>query len=24
MVPYKKGDLRFDKVSYNHYGQKKA
>ncbi len=24
MVPYKKSDLRFDKVSYNHYGQKKA
>ena len=24
MVPYKKGELRFDKVSYNHYGQKKA
>ena len=23
MVPYKKSDLRFDKVSYNHYGQKK-
>ena len=24
MVPYKKADLRYDKVSYNHYGQKKA
>jgi nitroreductase len=24
MVPYKKDDLRFDKVSYNRYGQKKA
>ena len=24
MVPYKKDELRFDKVSYNHYGQKKA
>ena len=24
MVPYKKDVLRFDKVSYNHYGQKKA
>jgi len=24
MVPYKKGELRFDKVSYNRYGQKKA
>ncbi len=24
MIPYKKEDLRFDKVSYNHYGQKKA
>ena len=24
MIPYKKDELRFDKVSYNHYGQKKA
>ncbi len=24
MVPYKKDELRFDKVSYNRYGQKKA
>jgi len=24
MIPYKKEELRFDKVSYNHYGQKKA
>ena len=24
MVPYKKEELRFDKVSYNRYGQKKA
>jgi len=24
IVPYKKDDLRFDKVSYNRYGQKKA
>jgi nitroreductase len=24
MVPYKRGELRFDKVSYNRYGQKKA
>jgi len=24
MVPYKRDELRFDKVSYNHYGQKKA
>jgi nitroreductase len=24
MVPYKKGELRFDKVSYNHYGQKRV
>jgi nitroreductase len=24
MVPYKKGELRFEKVSYNRYGQKKA
>ena len=24
MVPYKKGELLFDKVSYNHYGQKRA
>ena len=24
MVPYKKDELRFDKVSYNHYGQKKS
>ncbi len=24
MVPYKKDQLRFDKVSYNRYGQKKA
>jgi len=24
MVPYKKNELRFDKVSYNRYGQKKA
>jgi nitroreductase len=24
MVPYKKGELRFDKVSYDRYGQKKA
>ena len=24
MVPYKKSELRFDKVSYNRYGQKKA
>ena len=24
MVPYKKSDLRFDKVSYNRYGQKKT
>ena len=24
MVPYKKEELRFDKVSYNHYGQKRA
>ena len=24
MIPYKKDELRFDKVSYNRYGQKKA
>lgn len=24
MVPYKTGELRFDKVSYNYYGQKRA
>ena len=24
MIPYKKEELRFDKVSYNRYGQKKA
>jgi nitroreductase len=24
MIPYKKGELHFDKVSYNRYGQKKA
>ncbi len=24
MVPYKKDELRFDKISYNRYGQKKA
>ena len=24
MVPYKKEELRFDKVSYNRYGSKKA
>jgi len=24
MVPYKRDELRFDKVSYNHYGQKKT
>jgi len=24
MVPYKKDELRFDKVSYNHYGQKRV
>jgi nitroreductase len=23
-VPYKKEDLRFDRISYNHYGQKKS
>ena len=24
MIPYEKDELRFDKVSYNRYGQKKA
>ncbi len=24
MIPYKKNELRFDKVSYNHYGQKRV
>jgi nitroreductase len=24
IIPYKKDELRFDKVSYNHYGRKKS